>query len=30
MLKFYIRDGMEVDKIHEVMSSTQSKWLEFF
>ena len=30
MLKFYIRDGMEVNKVHEVMSFTQSKWLEFF
>ena len=28
MLKFYIRHGMLVDKIHERISFKQSKWLE--
>ena len=28
MLKFYVRHGMVVDKIHEIISSKQSKWLE--
>ena len=28
MLKFYVRHGMVVGKIHEVISFTQSKWLE--
>ena len=28
MLKFYIRHGMIVDKVHEIISFRQSKWLE--
>ena len=28
MLKFYIRHGMVVDKIHEIISFKQSRWLE--
>ena len=28
MLKFYIRHGMKVDKLHSVISFKQSKWLE--
>ena len=28
MLKFYVRHGMIVGKIHEIFSSRQSKWLE--
>ena len=28
MLKFYIRHGMIVDKVHEIRSINQSKWLE--
>ena len=28
MLKFYIRHGMIVDKVHEIISFKQSKWLE--
>ena len=28
MLKFSIRRGMVVDKFHEIISFTQSKWLE--
>ena len=28
MLKFYIRHGMIVDKVHEIISFTQSRWLE--
>ena len=28
MLKFYIRHGMVVDKIHNIISFKQSKWLE--
>ena len=28
MLKFYVRHGMVVEKIHEIKSFKQSKWLE--
>ena len=28
MLNFYIRHGMEVEKIHQIISYKQSKWLE--
>ena len=28
MLKFYVRHGMEVKKVHTVISFKQSKWLE--
>ena len=28
MLKFYVRHGMIVEKIHEILSFKQSKWLE--
>ena len=28
MLKFYVRHGMIVDKVHDVISFKQSKWLE--
>ena len=28
MLKFYIRHGMIVDKVHEIISFKQSRWLE--
>ena len=28
MVKFYVRHGMVVDKIHEIISFKQSKWLE--
>ena len=28
MLKFYVRHGMVVEKIHEIISFKQSKWLE--
>ena len=28
MLKFFVRHGMVVDKIHEIISFQQSKWLE--
>ena len=28
MLKFYVRHGMVVDKIHEIVSFKQSNWLE--
>ena len=28
LLKFYVRHGMIVDKIHEVISFRQSGWLE--
>ena len=28
MLKFYVRHGMSVEKVHEVISFKQSKWLE--
>ena len=27
MLKFYVRHGMIVDKVHEIISFKQSKWL---
>ena len=27
MLKFYVRYGMVVEKIHEIISFKQSKWL---
>ena len=30
MLKFYVRHGMVVDKIHEIISFKQSKWLESY
>ena len=28
MLKFYVRLGMVIEKVHEVISYKQSKWLE--
>ena len=28
MLKFYVRHGMIVDKVHDIISFRQSKWLE--
>ena len=28
MLKFYVRHGMVIDKVHEIKSFKQSKWLE--
>ena len=28
MLKFYNRHGMVVDKVHEIISFKQNKWLE--
>ena len=28
MLKIYVRHGMIVDKVHELISIRQSKWLE--
>ena len=28
MLKFYVRHGMVVDKVHEIIFFKQSKWLE--
>ena len=28
MLKFYVRHGMIVDKVYEIISFKQSKWLE--
>ena len=28
MLKFYVRHGIMVDKVHEIISFQQSKWLE--
>ena len=28
MLKLYVRHGMVVDKIHEIISFKQNKWLE--
>ena len=28
LLKFYVRHGMEVYKVHEILSFTQIKWLE--
>ena len=30
MLKFYVIHGMVVEKIHEIISSKQDKWLEKF
>ena len=30
MLKFYVRHGMVVEKIHEIISFKQSKWLEIY
>ena len=30
MLKFYVRHGMIVDKVHEIISFKQSKWLETY
>ena len=30
MLKFYIRHGMIVEKIHEIISFKQSRWLECY
>ena len=30
MLKFYVRHGMVVEKVHEIMSFKQSKWLESY
>ena len=28
MLKFYVRHGMVIDKVHEIISFKQNKWLE--
>ena len=28
ILKFYVRHGMIVDKVHEIISCRQNKWLE--
>ena len=28
MFKIYVRHGIVVDKVHEIISFTQSKWLE--
>ena len=28
MLKIYVRHGMIVDKVHQIISYKQSKWLE--
>ena len=28
MLKFYVRQGMVVEKLHEIISFKQSRWLE--
>ena len=28
VLQFFVRHGMVVDKVHEIVSFTQSKWLE--
>ena len=28
MFKFYVRDGMIVDKVHEIISFGRSKWSE--
>ena len=28
MLKFYVRHGMIVDKVHDIISFRQSRWLE--
>ena len=30
MLKFYVRHGMVVEKIHEIISFKQSEWLESY
>ena len=30
MLKFYVRHGMVVQKIHEIISFKQSRWLESY
>ena len=30
ILKFYVRHGMRVEKIHEIISFKQSKWLECY
>ena len=30
ILNFYVRHGMIVDKVHEIISFKQSKWLENF
>ena len=30
VLKFYVRHGMVVEKIHEIISFKQSRWLEKF
>ena len=30
MLKFYVRHGMVVEKVHEIISFKQSKWLESY
>ena len=30
MLKFYVRHGMIVDKVHEIISFKQSRWLESY
>ena len=30
MVKFYVRHGMIVEKIHEIISFKQSKWLESY
>ena len=30
MLKFYVRHGVVVEKIHEIISFKQSKWLESY
>ena len=30
MLKFYVRHGMVVEKLHEIISFKQSKWLESY
>ena len=28
MLQFYVRHGMAVDKVHDIISFRQSKWIE--
>ena len=30
MLKLYVRHGMVVEKIHEIISFKQSEWLEIY
>ena len=30
MLKFYVRRGMIVDKVHDILSFKHSRWLEKF